>query len=81
MTLQAPLGQFLLVELEPGLHREWTDGLVLDIAELPGVSSVKDLAVVPIELLTERILLRIHADQWPKGTRPRPGPPAPAGGV
>jgi hypothetical protein len=57
----APTGAFLVVELEPGINRRALDELWNVIPRLPGVRSVADLSTVPLELLSERVLLRLSA--------------------
>jgi hypothetical protein len=70
--LQAPLGAFFLVELDPGLHPSRVEGLYCNITDLPGVRSCADLACISIELLNEKVLMRLTPDEqkaWARATR------------
>jgi hypothetical protein len=44
--MTAPYGQYLLVELEPELHRSRIVGMFHNIKALPGVVSVTDMSVI-----------------------------------
>ncbi len=71
--VKAPIGAFLLLELEPGLHASRLAGLYHNVTLLPGVRSCSDLSLVPMELLQERILMRLSPEEmqvWLKATRP-----------
>ncbi len=70
--IQAPPGQFLLVELEPELHHSRVAGIFHAIALTPGVKSVSDLSLTPLEHLAERILLRVPPEAWPREYQTRP---------
>lgn len=63
--LRAPSGVFLLVELEPGLDRSRVNGIFHNVALLPGVHCVSDLAGMPLVFLEERILLHLDPEDWP----------------
>lgn len=71
VELKAPTGAFLLLELEPLTPREVTE-IFARLARQWGVRSVCDLATIPIELLHERVLLRLSPEEqqvWARATQ------------
>lgn len=52
-TPQVPVGRWLLVQVESGLERYRTNGIVCAIKNLPGVVVVKDLSHTTPEGLSE----------------------------
>jgi len=69
---QAPLGQFLLLELEPGLNPGRIADVFCNVTLLDGVRSCSDLASIPIEGLAERVMLRLSPDEQQLWLRDRP---------
>ncbi len=70
--LKAPSGAFLLLELEPGVSPEQVRALFHITVRLAGVQSCSDLSMVPVELLNERVLMRLSpAEQraWKRATK------------
>lgn len=61
--LVAPMGVFLIVELDPAVRPEQVKLIFRMVARLPGVSAVADLATVPLELLAERVLLHLTPEE------------------
>jgi hypothetical protein len=69
---KAPGGAFLLLELESGLGVSRVAGIFHNVTLLPGVKSVADLSTIPMELLQERVLLRLDPTElqvWLKATK------------
>ena len=56
---KAPTGAFLLLELEPDITPELVTAIFHIAVRLPGVHSACDLSLVSLELLNERVLLRL----------------------
>lgn len=60
-----------MIELREGVDPSWVAVLFAHISRLDGVDSVCDLAVMPLEFLEDRILLRLDPNDIPKEYRSR----------
>lgn len=69
---KAPTGAFLLLELELDVTPKMVTAIFAFTTRLPGVRAACDLSLVPLELLNERILLRLGPEDqraWERATQ------------